>query len=98
MTHRVRFLPEAETDVDEAATWYEARRIGLGQEFRIVLGAAIERIRRNPDLYQAVHGAARRAALHRFPYTLIYTVSDTEVLIVACSHARRRQERWRRRL
>jgi hypothetical protein len=26
MTHRVRFLPDAETDVGEAAAWYEARR------------------------------------------------------------------------
>jgi hypothetical protein len=42
MTYRIRFLPEAETEVDEAATWYEARRTGLGQKFRIALGAAIE--------------------------------------------------------
>lgn len=98
MTRRVRLLPEAITDVDEAASWYEARRRGLGREFRLALDAAIGRVQQNPAHYQVVHGTARRAVLHRFPYTLIYTVSDAEVLVIACMHGRRRQERWRRRL
>lgn len=98
MTRRVRFLPEAIIDVEEAASWYEARRSGLGKEFRMALDTAIEQVRQNPDLYQAVRGTARRAVLRRFPYTLIYTATDTDVLVVACFHGRRRQERWHRRL
>lgn len=98
MTLRVRFRPQAITDVDEAANWYEARRPGLGKEFRLALDAVIELIQQNLALYQVAYGAARRAALRRFPYTLTYTASDSEVVIVACTHGRRHQRSGRRRL
>jgi len=45
-----------------------------------------------------VHSEVRRAALRRFPYVIIYTVDDTEIVIVACIHARRDPKRWKGRL
>jgi len=57
--------------------------------------AAIES---NPLQYQIIEGETRRAMLHRFPYGVMYVVSDHELLIVACLHARRNPARWRERL
>lgn len=33
MTWRVVFRPEVETDIGEAAAWYESRQAGLGLRF-----------------------------------------------------------------
>jgi hypothetical protein len=50
----------------------------------------------NPFQYQIIHAEARRARLGRFPFGLIYTVSDSEIVIVACSHDKRDPKRWQR--
>jgi hypothetical protein len=51
--------PDAEIDIAEAYIWYEARRVGLGEEFLSSLDACIERIRRQPLVYAVVHEAYR---------------------------------------
>ena len=33
MKYAVHIRPDAETDIEEAATWYEKQRSGLGDEF-----------------------------------------------------------------
>lgn len=33
MSLAIRLLPEAKAEFDDAADWYERRRIGLGQSF-----------------------------------------------------------------
>jgi hypothetical protein len=43
--------PEAEVDVTDAYIWYEGRRIGLGEEFLSAVDAALESIRRRPEMY-----------------------------------------------
>jgi hypothetical protein len=50
MTRRILFRPEAETELMEAASWYEERGKGLGAEFLRSLDAAISAIERNPWL------------------------------------------------
>jgi len=40
--------PEAELDIAEAYTWYEARRVALGEEFLTSVDASLERICRAP--------------------------------------------------
>ncbi len=46
---------EAQQDVDEAYSWYEDRRPGLGEEFLTCVDACIQAICRVPELYAKVH-------------------------------------------
>jgi plasmid stabilization system protein ParE len=94
---RIVFRPEAETELAEAAEWYEARAAGLGTEFLRALDAAIASIERQPKGYAIVFKNVRRALLRRFPYNVIYSASDDEILIVACIHGRRDPKRWQER-
>ena len=48
----VRFQPRAEADAEEAATWYERQRPGLGAEFTLELDAAIAKVAQNPEAYR----------------------------------------------
>ena len=98
MSPPVRFRPEAAAELVEAVDWYEARGRGLGAEFLRALDAAISGIQRHPLGYPSVFGNCRRALLRRFPYSVIYVVSDQEILIVACIHGRRDPALWQERV
>jgi toxin ParE1/3/4 len=97
MTQRILFRPEAEHELIEAVTWYEQRARGLGAEFLRAVEAAISLVQRYPKQNPVVLGTARRAVLRRFPYTLIYVENETEILILACFHARRDPRRLQAR-
>jgi hypothetical protein len=64
--------PEAQQDIAEAYIWYEGRRSGLGGDFLSSVDACLERVRRGPDLYPAVHEHYHRALIRRFPYAVFY--------------------------
>jgi hypothetical protein len=72
----VAFRREAETEIAEAVDWYEARGRGLGAAFLRALDAALAAVQRNPAAHPVVFGRARRALLRRFPYSLVYVMSD----------------------
>jgi plasmid stabilization system protein ParE len=91
------FRPEAEDEVSTAVFWYEERGKGLGAEFLRSFEATLSSIERSPLQYAIVDGEIRRAVLRRFPYSILYSVSDNEILIVACFHARRDPQVWRER-
>ena len=97
MTRPILFRPEAETELMEAASWYEERGKGLGAEFLRSLDATISAIERNPLAYPIIFGTVRRAVLRRFPYVVIYRPQDDEILIIACMHGRRDPKRWQER-
>ena len=98
MTRRIVFRPEVETELAEAVDWYELRGQGLGAEFLRSLDAVIAQVQRRPPLYPIVFDSARRAALRRFPYSVIYLVRDDEILIAACIHSKRNPIRWQERI
>jgi hypothetical protein len=54
-------------------------------------------LRQNPFQYQIVSGQLRRAKLRRFPYGLLYVVSDRQVTVVSCVHGRRDPKIWQER-
>lgn len=91
-------LPEANGDLTRAAAWYEAQRRGLGDEFYANVKTRFESLLRNPELFELFHGDVRRAAVGRFPYDILFRVSDDRVMIVCVVHHSRDEHVWRRRL
>jgi plasmid stabilization system protein ParE len=45
-----------------------------------------------------VRGEVRRAVLRRIPYSVIFTVREDEIVVIACFHARRDPKGWQYRL
>lgn len=97
MSAPVIFLPEAEEDIDQAHTWYEDQRAGLGDEFLDALRTVLERIADNPQTYATFRRDLRAAPLRRFPYVVYYRHRDEDVLIIAVQHGRRSPRAWRGR-
>lgn len=93
----VVFHPAAREEVDEAATYYESRRGGLGREFRIDFEAALGRVVQNPLAYAVELGEFRACPLRRFPYTIFYLDQEDRIWIGAVAHQSRRPGYWNRR-
>jgi hypothetical protein len=54
MKRRTFVRPEAQTDIREAARWYEGREIGLGLRFLREIRTALEQITDNPLMFPIV--------------------------------------------
>ena len=94
----VRLLEIAEIELDQAVHWYRAQAPGLGDAFLIEVLSAADRIARFPEAWHPLGEGIRRCRLSRFPYGLIYTVDNGDILVLAIAHLHRRPDYWRDRL
>ncbi|SRR5579862_593715 len=92
------FHPDAERDLDGAATWYETQKPGLGRQFRKAVDTALSSIRLTPYAYPRIHGLFRRFVVRRFPYSIVYLPQDGMIYIVTISHSHRDPAHWQKRL
>jgi toxin ParE1/3/4 len=98
----IRFLAEAEAEVQKVAAWYEGQREGLGDEFLAALQQGLEAISRTPQAFSLATPVqpdreVRRFVMNRFPYTIFYEVRPDEALILAVTHQKQRPGAWRQR-
>ena len=91
---KVIFRPEAEDELIEAIDWYEARGSGLGADLLRCVDACVERISREPESYPIVHRETRMGIVRRFPYLLLYRITEKGVSVVAVFHAKRDPKIW----
>ena len=89
---------EAEHDIDEAYSWYERQRSGLGEEFMTCVEACLQAICRMPEMHQCVFEHYRRGLARRFPYAVFYEATDDQVIVHCVFHTSRDPEKWRERL
>lgn len=93
--------PEVESDVAEVATWYSSQQTGLGAEFVEEIIQIWDALAKNPLLHSRRHPRKniRWRYPERFPYRVIYEVSESEHLVVVAAvlHAARKDEHWLRR-
>lgn len=99
MSRRVRFQPEAQFELQEAARWYEARHPGFGLAFLAAVDDAVELVTERPESGAPVSGVSsemvvRQARVRRFPYYVGYLPTEDEILVLAIAHDRRRPRYW----
>jgi plasmid stabilization system protein ParE len=90
--------PEAQQDLEEAYSWYEERRPGLGEDFLGCVDVSIQIICRIPEIYSKVHEDYRRALIRRFPYVIFYEYTNKMVIVYSIFHTSQDPEKWRNRL
>jgi plasmid stabilization system protein ParE len=97
MTLPLIFRPETRDEIDEAYTWYEQRRPGLGEQFLAVLRKHLTRIQDKPEMYAAVYRDVRCSPMRRFPYVVYYRLESQRIVVLAVQHGRRNPWRWKSR-
>lgn len=90
----VNFLPKASEELEAAASYYDNHQPGLGRQLIAEARKARQRISALPSAAPEVRPGIRRRSIRRFPYQIIYRVSDDHVLIIAVAHKRRRPGFW----
>lgn len=88
------FRPEAKKELLEAQAWYEELSPGLGYEFARAVDAAIERIMRMPQAFPRIEGEFRHIITRKFPYSIIYFQTESELIVASCFHHRRKPGSW----
>lgn len=97
MTLPVAFHEAAERELSEAAAFYEAECPGLGGSFLAEVEAALQSLGLFPEGGPLLRGGIRRKVLLRFPYTLLYSLRNEQIRILAVAHEKRRPCYWRGR-
>lgn len=90
MSGRVRFTEAAETDVDEASSWYATQRPELSLAFLEAMNEVVDRIARAPLSFPVRLDDVRQANMpKRWPYSLWFVVEPDESIVIAALHQRR---------
>lgn len=68
----LRILPYAVAELDDAATFYNRRQDGLGEEFLLAYRTTLRSLLNDPASWPITGSNARRARILRFPYDIIF--------------------------
>jgi plasmid stabilization system protein ParE len=93
-----RFLSPAEEEMTEAALFYEIASTGRGSDFLDDVQRAVNRLLDYPHSGEPIDSDFRRKLLQRFPFSLIYAIEATSIVIIAVAHHGREAEYWRSRV
>ena len=80
-------------------SFYESRLPGLGADYLNEFEAVMAHICTAPNFYPVI-GAPdiHKAGLKRFPFHIIYRAGQTQIVVLAIAHQRRRPAYWVGRL
>ena len=98
VTRILRNLKAAREEFAAAVRWYEQQRPGLGGEFFDAVVHVTSLIHAQPEMGTPSRDhRTRRVLVQRFPYQVVYRLSEDEIVIVAIAHLKRRPGYWRKR-
>lgn len=96
---RHRYHPEARAEYQAAVAWYRERSRDAARRLAEAVDGGLLGIRERPLAWPAWRGGpVRRRLLHKFPYSLFFTVNANEVVILAVAHHSRRPGYWLERM
>jgi plasmid stabilization system protein ParE len=93
----IRFHSAARRELHAIGDEYDAVSAWLGDDFSNRVDAALQTILDFPEAGSPSPDGNRRLVLSRFPYSIIYRVMDTGIVIVAIAHHRQEPGYWTNR-
>ena len=93
MSYVIRVRPEAVSDIDKQASYYEAQDAGLGGRFARAVAMTIDGIAPMPLKLRPRHQDVRLALVGRFPFGVAYVVEEGDIVVLAVLDLRRNPAR-----
>jgi hypothetical protein len=91
---KIQLAHEAEKELVESYNWYEDQKEGLGKYFLEFFNMACQDILKSPLAYVKFHEFYQKP-LSKFPFVLVYDISDELVTIYAVFHTSRNpKNKW----
>jgi hypothetical protein len=91
---KISFLSAAEDEMIQSALFYETQTNGLGTDFLTAVDFAIQSIHDNPELWPVIRNQVRRRLLKRFPFGILYRISQHEITVIAVMNLHRDPDYW----
>jgi toxin ParE1/3/4 len=76
-------------DIREARAWYDGQRLGLGDEFLLVITDAMIQLEETPQQFPLYYRGFRRLLTERFPYKVFFVIEGDTVIVFHVIHAAR---------
>ena len=88
---KLRFHRLVQVEANDAISWYEDQRSGLGDEFFDTFISLIDEIASNPDGFPfwLASNTIRNAKMKRFPYSVLFEILPLKVKILCLRHEKR---------
>jgi hypothetical protein len=100
---KLQLHPEAEDELYHEAAYYDAARVGLGDEFLVHVYSWFDVILEGPQAWPRwvstpeLDVPIRRVVLERFPHSIAYQAFPERIFVLAVAPAKRRPFYWLRR-
>ena len=94
----IRILEIAQLEFNEAKEFYEIEQTGLGAKFENEIKNGILRIQQFPQAWPPERKETRRYLTRKFPYKIIYSIQENEIVVLAFAHLHRKPNYWVDRL
>ncbi len=91
------FHPEALTEYAQAVEYYLQKNPKIAQAFIDAVEETVSRIRETPTRYSIFDEDIRRCMTRKFPYSVLYTIEQDSILILAIMHFSRKPGYWKNR-
>ena len=95
---KVRFLSPANVELDEAISYYDHELPGLGFRFFQEVYSAVERICLFPEGWAKIGKITRRCRLKSFPYALLYSIEQDEIIVLSVANLHRNPDHYKDRI
>jgi len=92
-----QYHPEAAKELTSSIRYYEDKSAGPGAEFLDEIEEAIAQALAHPQSGSLLTKEDRRILLDRFPFEIIYDVSEHIITITAVKHMKRKPGYWESR-
>ena len=86
----IKISQKAFFEIEDAKEYYNLQQNNLGDTFKSDLKNSIENIKNFPNLYPNITNDMKRCILHRFPYSIFYTLKQDIILILSVAHQHRK--------
>jgi len=90
----LEYLDEAIEEAEAAARGYAARSTTAASGFADEIDAAIAAIAQDPEAWPSYDRGTRHYLLRRYPFSVVYRIEETRILVVAVAHGHRRPGHW----
>jgi toxin ParE1/3/4 len=93
----VRLHPDAIAEAKAAYEWYAEHNRSAANAFISELDHAISQIQTGPEFWTIHLHGTRKFLLRRFPYGIVYRITESAIQVIAVAHGRRRPGYWQSR-
>lgn len=91
---KLLFSKFAVRELRDAINYYELQLPGLGSSFIEEIKSASKKIKAHPTAWSVERGNIRKYILLRFPYKLLYSIENDEIIVLAVAHQHRKPDYW----